>query len=201
MPTNKGKRKGIETVFNDVLNYLSDSASAVPARDAEKSVLKVTGLYSIFVDDPGNLPCPFKEYLNKRQLPMVYLGKALDRGLRQRLVEEDLRGKNHSTFFRGIGAILGFLPPEGSLVEKSNQNNYKFIRDDTNRIIRWVNDHLSIRCIELDLSDIENYEPTAIRILRPPLNTKHNPEALPELARLRRRCREIALRVNPKLRS
>jgi len=178
--------------FRYIISQLKNDASLIPALRSEKSVPDIPGLYSIFIGDPDNLPSPFGEYLKQKKSRMIYLGKAT-KSLQVRLVEEDLRHMRASTFFRGIGAVLGFRPPKGSLVGKKNQNNYRFSDEDTNGIIKWINNHLSVRWIELSISSIEDNEPTAINALRPPLNTAHNPEALPELAALREKCRTIAL--------
>jgi hypothetical protein len=178
--------------FHQIVSQLRNDAPLITAIGAEKSVPDIPGLYSIFVDDPDNLPPPFKEYLKRKKTRMIYLGKAT-KSLQVRLVEQDLRHMRASTFFRGIGAVLGFRPPKGSLIGKKNQNNYRFSNEDTEGIIKWINNHLSIRWTELTVGSIEENESTAINTLRPLLNTAHNPEALPELAALRDQCRTIAL--------
>jgi hypothetical protein len=178
--------------FRYVVACLEDDASLIAARDSEKSVPSIPGLYSIFVDDPDNLPSPLGEYSKRRGSRLIYVGKAT-KSLQDRLIKEDLRHMKASTFFRGIGAVLGFRPPKGSLVGKKNQNNYRFSDEDTKEIVRWIDNHLLVRWIALSPSDVEDYEPSAIRTLRPLLNTTHNPEAFRELATLRRECRSVAL--------
>ncbi len=42
------------------------------------------------------------------------------------MLGNELRARGHGTFFRSLGAVLGYLPPKGSLKGKSNQNNYTF---------------------------------------------------------------------------
>ncbi|HSW36093.1 MAG TPA: hypothetical protein VLH18_05785 [Candidatus Limnocylindrales bacterium] len=178
--------------FNFILNYLKDGSSAISARNAEENILKVPGLYSIFIDNPENFKATFiTDYLIKKNIRIIYLGKAT-KSLKERLVDEDLRHKKPSTFFRAIGTVLNYSPLKGSLNGFNNQNNYKFTRDATTEIINWINDHLSVRQISLSLREIEDYEPSAIDAIRPPFNTRHNLEALPELAALRKRSREIA---------
>ena len=166
-------------------------SSAVPASEAESCVTSEPGLYSIFIDKAETLPPPFNEYQLKKKHLMIYFGKATE-SLLTRLVEQDLRHVNPSTFFRGIGAVLGYRPAAGSLKGKSNQNNYKFSPTDTQQIIKWINDHLFIRWLSLNVDEIESYEPSCISTIRPLLNTKHNPEASKELADLREECRRIA---------
>ncbi len=179
---------------DSIVRHLTNGAPLVLAKNAEALVPGnvPAGLYSIFIDEPDNLPHPFDTYLKQKNPSLIYVGKARD-CLKVRLVQQDLRHKSPSTFFRGIGAILGFRPPKGSLVGYKNRNNYIFNEADTAEIIEWINQHLSVRWVELDLCSVEANEPIAIHTLRPLLNTTHNPEALPELAALRKECRQIAL--------
>jgi hypothetical protein len=123
---------------------------------------------------------------------MLYLGKASG-NLQNRLVREDLRHRRASTFFRGIGAILGYVPPRGSLKGKRNQRNYKFSQVDTENIIGWINAHISVRWVTVTPAEVELYEGEAIAALRPLLNWTHNPDRLRELQDLRRRCESMAL--------
>ena len=124
---------------------------------------------------------------------LVYVGKAGD-DLYGRLIEQDLRHRRPSTFFRGLGAVLGYRPPAGSLRGKKNQSNYKFSATDTQSIIDWIDTHLSVNCVVLAAGTPEQHEPKIIRELTPLLNSKHNPKALRQLAELREECRRIACR-------
>lgn len=161
------------------------------AQDAGTKAPRSTGYYTIFVDTPDSLPPPFGELLRKRETKLIYIGIATS-SLLGRLAEEDLRHKGPSTFFRGIGAILGYRPPVGSLLGRSNQNNYRFSAPDTASVIRWIDAHLSVAWLEARPA-LETSEAFAIRKYRPLINTKHNPEPEPELAALRAECRQIAL--------
>ncbi|MGH9316984.1 MAG: GIY-YIG nuclease family protein [Thermoanaerobaculia bacterium] len=148
------------------------------------------GYYSIWIDDPVNLPAPYGDYLRERDTTLLYVGIAT-KSLLERLVEQDLRHKSASTFFRAIGPILGFRPPRGSLIGKKNTRNYTFAREDTNSIVAWIDAHLSVGFVE-NPAPAESVEGGAIQQLRPLLNSKHNPDALPALAALRAECRELA---------
>jgi len=178
--------------FEQVISELKEESLTFPARDAESFVPNTPGLYAIFVDDPDSLPRPFNERLRQARSRLVYIGKATD-SLRERLVEQDLRHMKPSTFFRGVGAVLGYRPPQGSLIGKRNQNNYRFGGGDTKEIIAWINAHLKVRWVELDKTNTGLYEPQAIKLISPPLNTTHNPNAIGKLAALRKECRQIAL--------
>lgn len=179
--------------FSTIVDELSSGATLVPAREAELYVPKREhGLYAIFVDDLSNLPQPFRKYLEKRDSLMVYVGKASDQSLYERLVSQDLHHKSPSTLFRGLGSVLGYLPVEGSLREKKNQNNYKFSAEDTSSIVAWVDTHLSVRWVTMSADDAKWYEVFVIDMFRPPLNTRHNKDAISELAVLREKSRARA---------
>jgi hypothetical protein len=149
-------------------------------------------MYSIFVDRCDSLPEPYRGRLAAKGNTLIYMGRSLT-CLRARVVEQDFEHKRAATFFRAIGAILGYRPPRGSLKDKGNQNNYKFSAEDTKRIMQWINEHLSVRYVEVDPAEIPVLEPMAIAELAPLLNDVHNPDALPELRDLRAECRRIAL--------
>jgi len=181
----------VRSNLTEVLKQLSSSAQSVPAEDAESLVPDCPGLYVIAVDESGSLPAPFSKYAARSGMSMIYLGKASG-SLQTRLVKQDLRHKQPSTFFRGIGAALGYLPPSGSLKGKRNQRNYKFSNVDTQHIIDWINAHLSVRWVTLTRAEVELYEGAAIAALKPLLNSTYNPDRLGELRDLRRKCESIA---------
>lgn len=176
--------------MDDILIKRLANAKQVPAALADGNVPGRPGYYSIWIDDPDHLPRLYANRLRADKTSLIYVGIATE-SLLKRLVEQDLHHKSPSTFFRGIGPILGYRPPRGSLVGKSNQNNYKFTKDDTALIIRWIESHLSVRVVE-ESPARGDIEAGVIRTLRPLLNSTHNPAALGELAQLRKECREIA---------
>lgn len=162
----------------------------VPAALADRVVPGRPGYYSIWIDDPDHLPALYSNRLRAEKTSLIYVGIAT-KSLLKRLVEQDLHHKSPSTFFRGIGPILGYRPPKGSLVGKSNQYNYKFTKKDTASIMGWIESHLSVRVVE-ESPARGDIEAGVIRTLRPLLNSTHNPAALGALAQLRKECREIA---------
>lgn len=139
------------------------------------------------------MPKLYADVLRQRNTNLIYVGKATV-SLNTRLVDQDLRHKRASTFFRGIGSVLGFTPPVGSLINAKNNNNYKFSKEDTGTIISWINTNLQISWEVLDVEKVELHEPIIISTLCPLFNTNHNPIALAELAELRDKCRKIALK-------
>jgi len=185
-----------QATVKSVISKLLDKRGRISAADAEEHVPAEPGIYAIFVDRPGALPEPFcarlheDERQEKLNLP-IYVGRA-SKSLKKRLANQDLRGKGHSTFFRGIGAVLGKKPRQGSLVEKRNQRNYRFSEEDTEEIIRWIIRHIAIKWMVLDKADSTALEPGCIARLGPVFNTKHNPRPVAKLAELRRECKEIA---------
>lgn len=159
--------------------------------EAEVEVPRKPGLYSIYIDSADALPLPFDAELRERGSQLLYIGIA-SKNLHRRLILQDLRHKSPSTFFRGIGAILGYRPPDGSLRDRVNKNNFKFSPGDTAAIIRWVDDHLLVHWVECERASLREIERDLIRQLTPLMNRVHNPIKSAALARLRKQCWEIA---------
>lgn len=168
---------------------------ACKASEAEAKVPARPGYYAIFIDDPEALPTPFRDRLGRGAAEPIYVGIAR-KSLRKRLVDQDLRHKGHSTFFRGLGAALGFRPAPGSLAGKRNQQNYKFSQNQASEIVNWINRYLSIRWLEVAGPE-PSVEAEIIHKFRPVFNDTHNPEPLAELTTLREHCRYIARTNGP----
>lgn len=162
----------------------------VDALDDE--TLAGSGLYAIRVVDVSNLPAPFS-VLAERVDGLLYIGKAAG-SLRERLVEQELQAIGHGTFFRSIGAVLGYRPVPGSLVGKSNQNNFTFAARDRLGIRNWLGHHAEASAVAVSC-DLAEAERDLIRRHTPLLNLDHNPRALRELVDARETCRDIARAV------
>jgi hypothetical protein len=180
-----------EVELEEIRRYLERDGELIPASEAEACVPDKHGLYSIIIDGPGSLPAPFSDYMRRKEHRVIYLGRASGAFLSKRLVENDLRHKGNATFFRSLGAVLGYSPPKGSLFGKANQENYRFKNPDKQEIVDWINEHLEIRCIPLKLEDIA-LERRIINDLRPVLNIDGNPDVPRELIDLRDECKTIA---------
>jgi hypothetical protein len=161
-----------------------------------KSALKIDnivpnspGLYCVRIKEISKLPKYFAEHLADRKHNIIYIGIA-SQSLNDRLNQE-LRAKGHGTFFRSIGAVLGFRPPKGSLVTKANKRNYKFSAPDEEKIIAWINDNLTVNWIGHS-RDLESIESELITEYRPLINIDKNPFKLQLLLDLRAECVRIA---------
>lgn len=152
-----------------------------------------TGFYSIQLMEGKSLPREYQSFLLTRAHKIIYIGKAEDQYLYNRICQE-IRGVGHGTFFRSIGAVLGFLPPQESLIGKINQNNYKFSKEDKKEIIAWINSNLEISWISYD-GDF-TIEKELINKYCPLLNDRHNPQSLKELKQDKNKCRLIARSIN-----
>jgi hypothetical protein len=172
--------------------FLAFEGPLIPAREAEELVEDKYGLYSIVIDDPRHLSDPFSRYMTEKDHKVIYLGKAEKQYFSKRLVENDLRHKGQGSFFRSLGAVLGYRPEKGSLVGKANQNNYRFNPSDTPEIVTWINNLLSVRYLQLESDEIA-LELKIIDSLRPVFNIKGNPDVLQDLLDARRACKEIAI--------
>ena len=162
-----------------------------PLSELENFNLDYKGLYALKVIDIAKLPKIFQAEMLNCKHSIIYIGKAEKSVLNKRLREE-CRGESHGTFFRGIGALLNFRPEKGSLINMSNQNNYKFNPRDSQAIINWMNSNLYFNYIKLD-KDFETIEKQLISKTCPILNTTHNPNKSKLLALKRKECREYAL--------
>jgi GIY-YIG catalytic domain len=178
----------------EVLDALMAAHRLTP-KQAEKSLPERPGVYAIFVENAESLPQPFADLHKGHESDPVYIGKASS-SIQKRCHDQDLRHKSAATFFRTIGAVLGYTPPKGSLIGKKNKNNYKFSSADTAKIIKWLDEHVTVSAIEVPPDQIKTVEPELIRTVMPLLNTQCNPQALPELAQLREHCRQIAVQTN-----
>lgn len=155
-----------------------------------KPNLDCSGLYSIRLKSKSTLPTRYQVHLAKRKNSIIYLGKAEGQTLRKRLLNQELRARGHGTFFRSIGAVLGFCPEKGSLLSYKNKKNFKFAPADEDKIIKWINENLEVSFIHY--TGNFNIENDLIRKYTPLLNDNHNPLRLIELIEDKARCRAVA---------
>src|SRR5699024_2452589 len=139
----------------------------------------------------ASLPENFSQLSAQSGHQWLYIGIA-SQSLRKRFLGQELRARGNGTFFRSIGAILGYRPQIASLVGKGNTRNYKFSSDDQQAIISWINRSLSVNWIEFPTDALSHAEATLIAKHRPLLNLAGNPAALKELSELRADCVRIA---------
>lgn len=148
------------------------------------------GLYCIRIQNVEQLPSFFANELKSRGHNIIYVGIA-SQSLKKRMLGQELRARGHGTFFRSLGAVLGYRPEPGSLADKANKHNYTFSSRDEAKIIQWINQNLLVNWLTLDL-DINSIENQFITNHLPLLNLAGNPAALPELKALRDECKRIA---------
>lgn len=160
-------------------------------RDIDDQVPAQFGLYAIRARRFDVIPQPYRAVAEARQSTLIYLGEATGQTLQQRFLRNELRGRGHGTFFRSIGAVLGYRPPVGSLVGKANQRNYRFSPADTAAIVAWINANLEVAWVAFD-EGVHVAEVALIRTHQPLLNIRDNPEALAELSTLRAHCCALA---------
>lgn len=147
------------------------------------------GLYCIRVKDISVFKGVFNTVLKIRQHNIIYIGIA-SKSIQKRLSQE-LWAKGHGTFFRSLGAVLGYTPEEGSLTNKKNQNNYRFSIIDEAKIIQWIESNLLVNWQEVEVG-LNEIELDLINQYEPLLNLAGNPKALKELTALRDNCKHIA---------
>lgn len=155
----------------------------------ESMVPDSPGLYAIRIIDVHDLPSPFCEELINRQHDLLYIGIA-SKSLRERLWKEELNHTSPATFFRSIGAILGFRPEKGSLYGKKSRN-YKFSEEDTETIIAWIKEHILVNFI-IVTNNLKEIETRFIKENKPIVNIDKNPYKMKALRDLRDECLKIA---------
>ena len=156
--------------------------------DLDNEILNGRGLYCIRLKENSRLPERYQNILDSREFKYIYIGKATAT-LRSRL-QEELEHRRPGTFFRSIGCVLGYQPIPGHLIGMSNQNNYIFSDEDTDRITDWLNSNVEVSIIKHDVDF--SIETELIRRYCPLLNIRHNPERLNELEEDRLECIRIA---------
>ena len=145
---------------------------------------RISNRYKItFVCDLAALPKSFRlEAMTRRVPPLLYIGKA-DVILYTRVWEEECQHKRPGTFFRSVGAMLGYRSPRGG-------KNYQFAPQDKERVVKWIRDHL---LVTWDCTPVEGSHATSEKVLighfMPLLNIQHSPRKFRELEDLRAICR------------
>ncbi len=171
------------------MNLLKDG-SFRPAGEIDQDVPVGPGVYAIRLRGGSTLPEQFEVLLAPRATRLIYVGKATS--LKSRMLGNELRGRGHGTFFRSIGAVLGYRPLAGSLAARVNKYNFSFMKPDRAAIVQWINANLEISWIELPLEEVRSVETELITMHTPLLNLDGNPAPLVELDELRVLCRRIA---------
>lgn len=148
------------------------------------------GFYCIKLAEGSHLPERYQKHIKARSHSIIYIGKAENQTLKKRFLGQELRARGHGTFFRSIGAVLGFLPEKGSLLNYKNKNNYTFKAADELKIISWINSNLEVSWIAY--SGDFSIERDWIAKYCPLLNDTHNPNKLNELREDKAYCRAFS---------
>ncbi|TKD66534.1 GIY-YIG nuclease family protein [Flavobacterium sp. ASW18X] len=170
-------RNSIFVKTNDKTSILMEtlmkpkSFKAIPK--VENKVPDRPGLYCMRIVDPTSLIPLFADVLRQRNHNIIYIGLA-SKSLKKRFLGQELRAKGHGTFFRSLGAVLGFTPEKGSLVGKKNQKNYKFSYKDQAAIIDSINENFIVNWVEVD-GNIDAIENELLKTYLPLLNLAGNP--------------------------
>ena len=156
----------------------------------DNRMLDKKGFYCIRLKENSKLPNRYQSIFEKREYKFIYIGKA-EKTLGQRL-EQELEHKSPGTFFRSIGCVLGYSPIKGHLIGKANQDNFRFSKEDTNKIISWLKENVEISIVEYE-GNFDLTEGELISKYAPLLNIDKNLLKLQELIDDRKRCKNIAI--------
>ncbi len=173
-------------IEKNLLNEMSYRKASV----IDAIVPNVPGIYFVRINANGVLPAAFKKHQIERGHNILYIGIATT-SLKTRFLNQELRARGHGTFFRSIGAMLGYTPIKGSLITKSNKRNFKFSKESEREIINWINNNLIVHWSEC-VESLEELESVLVGKHQPLLNIAKNPSAIEILKGLRKRCVDIA---------
>lgn len=176
---NSKEEKDRNELMNGKFQDCSDIDNIIPSN---------SGIYCIKIKKEYSKLEDFKEEILDRKY-IIYIG-ITTKFLKERLNQE-LRNRGAGTFFRSIGAMLGYEPKKGSLTNREKKNNYKFEKEDKDKIIGWINKNLAVNWIEKN-DGLENLEKKLIQKYIPLVNITHNPAKLELIKKLRKKCCEIA---------
>jgi hypothetical protein len=166
----------------------------ISAKNLEGSAkLDCSGFYCIKLKEGSKFSDRYQNQLDTRNHRIIYIGKAEGQTLRKRLLGQELKAQGHGTFFRSIGAVLGYTPEKGSLNTYLNKKNYKFSAKDEFEIIDWINENLEVNWAAY--SGDFMVEKAFIIKYSPLLNDSHNPKKLQELKFDKANCRSIANQI------
>lgn len=195
-----GKNYEKEVIKNEHVKTSAPQMSVEQLMDSSKfrsvkllnalDIPDVPGVYVIKIRDIKKLPQVFSKVLNERKHNILYIGISED-SLKERFWNKELHAKGHGTFFRSLGAVLGYLPKSGFFKGKTINYNYKFSKHDSAEIIGWIGDNLEVNFIAYS-DNLDEIEKSLIAKNLPLLNLAKNPAKLDELDRLRRKCVDVA---------
>lgn len=182
------KKVGLDD--NLLMKVLINEKNFKSIEECERSIPDAAGLFCVRIKNPKALDTVFLNVLTERNHTILYIGVA-SKSLRKHFFEEELRAKGHGTFFRTMGAVLGYLPEEGSLIGKTNQSAYKFSPEHEQEIITWMEEHLIFNWIATN-TDLHAVEGKLIKEHLPLLNIAGNPGVINNVRVLRNRCKAMA---------
>ena len=182
------REESVCVTTNDIESELIGGQFVPVSAIVPEMVPGAPGLYCIKLREGVSFP---KDFGTIRKDRIIYIGKAEDSTLRERLWEEELNCRRPATFFRSIGAMLGYLPPKGSLAGKTTRN-YKFSPTNSEQIREWMRQSLLVNCLPVKKSAIETEEKRLIVKYSPLVNIKDNPLASEEIKKARERCVSFA---------
>lgn len=191
--TPKKKQVSVNNIGLDpklLMKVLINEKNFKSLSECEKNIPNGPGLYAVRIKDPKALDIVFSNVLAERNHTLLYIGSA-SKNLQKQFFEQELRAKDHGTFFRTMGAVLGYLPEPGSLIGKSNQNNYKFSSENEQEIIQWIEEHLIFNWIATS-TDLNSIEKQLIKEHLPLLNLAGNPGVINNVRVMRNKCKAIA---------
>lgn len=180
---------GNESAFIEIEQKLTKgNYKSVDELQKDLLIPESPGIYCIKLKEGVSLPEPYNHKIIMSRI--IYIGIS-SVSLKDRLWGQELQHLSPATFFRSMGAILGYLPERGSLYGKETRN-YKFSKTDTEKIRNWMRESLAVNFLPIPASLLDNFEKKLIVKYTPLVNIKDNPFKCKELEKVRKRCIEVA---------
>lgn len=189
----KQKKVSVDSIKSDsklLMKVLINEKNFKAIKQREHDIPDVPGLYCIRIKHPRTLDTVFSNVLTERNHNIIYIGMT-SKSLQKQFLGQELRAKGHGSFFRNLGAVLGYCPEAGSLMGKRNQNNYKFSSEDEQDLIKWIDENLIINWVAAS-DNLNAIEDKLIQKHLPLLNISGNPGAFNNVRVLRDKCKAIA---------
>ncbi len=157
---------------------------AIPVLEVAARLPHRPGKYAFFIRDLSQLPAAFQSEAKTRpDRHLLYIGKA-DVSLFVRVWEQECLHRHPGTFFRSVGAMLGYRSPIGG-------RNYEFSASDKGAVVDWLCGNLSVAWTSQQIAGSHlKSEKVLIERHTPLLNIAGNPRKFGELQRLRGLCRQ-----------
>ena len=149
-----------------------DETSYKSLKDIEELSSDLKGVYAICATRESKLPDAVKKEVFNGGGFIIYANNSSN--IKNELFNK-CNGTDSGNFLKRLGALLDFKPPKGSLVGKTEIENFEFSVEDKSKIREWIYDNLFFNYIVLEEDQMEAFKEHLVIQLSPVLNVQSNP--------------------------